>query len=156
MPKVKCKICETKFYVKPSHQKLGLGKYCSIKCCAIGRRKGKNVICHICGSETWKRPKALNGSKSGKFFCSKKCQTIWRNKYYSGKNHANWKGGEYTYPRIMKIHKIEPVCTHCNITDKRVLVIHHKDWDRKNNSIDNLMWLCRNCHCLVHVHNVKI
>lgn len=156
MPQVKCKICQKEFYVKPSHKKLGWGKYCSIKCGSLGKRKGKFVICEICGQETWKQPKALKISKSGKFFCGKKCQTIWRNKHYVGKLHSNWQGGEFTYYRVMKESNISPKCKLCGIDDKRVLIIHHKDCNRKNYNIENLIWLCRNCHYLVHNKDVKV
>ncbi len=156
MPQVKCKICNKEFYVKPSHLKMGYGKYCSRECHYEAQKKGKFVVCDVCGVTTWKAPKALKNSKSGKFFCSKKCQTVWRNKHFSGKKHANWKGGEHTYRRIMKVNKITPVCKKCKLKDERVLVVHHVDCNRKNNDIENLVWLCYNCHRLVHNHNQKI
>ncbi|MDD5071311.1 MAG: HNH endonuclease [Patescibacteria group bacterium] len=156
MPIVKCKICGKNFHIKPSHKKLGYGKYCSKKCQYQGQRKGKYVICEICGKEVWKMPKELRASKSQKFFCSKRCQTIWRNKYYIGELHSNWRGGEFIYYRIMRENKIFPRCKICGIKDKRVLIIHHKDSDRKNYKIDNLVWLCRNCHYLVHNKDVRV
>lgn len=151
MPQKHCQICNKTFYVKPSHLKLGYGKYCSMKCRREGQRKGKFVLCEVCGKETWKMPKAFRNSKSGKFFCSKSCQTKWRNEEFSGAKHPNWRGGEYTYYRVMKIHGIRPICAKCGLKDKRVLVIHHEDLNRKNNSPANLIWLCRNCHYLVHI-----
>jgi len=150
MPQVKCKICDKEFYVKPSHQKLGYGKYCSRNCQRKGQVKGKYVLCEFCGKEIWRIPRDIKRSKSNKFFCSKSCQTKWRNKLFSGNKHANWKGGEYTYHRIMREHNIRAICSRCGIDDKKVLVIHHKDHNRKNNNIDNLVWLCRNCHYLTH------
>jgi len=156
MTYVKCKICFKELYVKPSHQKRGYGKYCSKKCQFEGQRKGKYVVCEICGTKTWRAPRALKLSQSNKFFCCKSCQTIWRNKRYIGPLHANWQGGESTYKRIMKESKIKPKCKNCGITDKRVLVIHHIDKNRKNNDISNLIWLCLNCHHLVHNKNVNI
>lgn len=150
MPYLKCKICKNELYVKPSHQKMGYGKYCSIDCKHLAQRKGKYVICEVCGKEVWKMPKAIKHSKSGKYFCNKSCQALWRNKFYSGKLHPNWKGGEYVYPKIMKKYNIPPICKKCGISDKRVLLIHHLDHNRKNNTIKNLIWLCRNCHYLIH------
>jgi len=150
MPKVNCKICDKSFYVKPSHLKSGCGKYCSLTCKHLGQRKGKYVLCHSCGKEVWKMPKALIHSQSKTYFCTKSCQTLWRNKKYSGPKHPNWKGGEFIYPRIMAKFKIPAICKHCGMEDKRVLVIHHLDHNRKNNDITNLIWLCRNCHYLIH------
>lgn len=156
MPYKQCSICSKDFYVKPSHLKLGYGKFCSKECKNKAQRKGHLIICDICGQESWKQPKALKNSKSGKFFCSKTCQTKWRNKYYSGELHANWCGGESTYQKIMAENKIKPFCRMCKEKDKRVLIIHHKDCNRKNNVISNLIWLCRNCHYLVHGYKVNI
>lgn len=54
----------------------------------------------------------------------------------------------------MKRAGVEAVCDLCRITDERVLIVHHKDQDRKNNSIKNLAWLCRNCHYLAHQYAI--
>lgn len=150
MPDVKCKVCKKQFYVKPYHIKLGYGKYCSKDCQNQGQRTGRFIICETCGKEDWKMQKQIRHSKSKKFFCSKSCQTIWRNQFYVGTKHPNWQGGEFTYHRIMKKHGAFPKCTKCGLEDKRVLLIHHVDHNRKNNVIGNLMWLCRNCHYLIH------
>lgn len=150
MPKVTCKLCKELFHAKPSHLKLGYGKFCSQKCSNEGKKKGKYVLCEHCCSKTWKTPRDFKRSKSKKYFCSKSCQTKWRNTYYSGSRHPNWQGGEFTYHKVMKEAGTKPLCKHCGIKNKKVLVIHHIDHNRKNNTIDNLMWLCRNCHYLIH------
>ena len=151
MPIVKCKICKKKFYAKPSWLKQGWGKYCSSVCQRKGQLKGKFIKCYICGKETWKQPKQIKHSKSGKFFCGKSCQTIWRNKIvFVGKNHPNWKNGQTIYRDILLRSKKEEVCTLCKTSDKRVLAAHHLDGDRKNVELKNLIWLCWNCHFLVH------
>ena len=157
MPQVKCKICQTEFYIKPSHQKLGYGKYCSKECLWKSQLKGKFVDCYICGKEVWKMPSEINGSKSKKYFCSKTCQTKWRNQFFSGTKHPNWKGGHHReYRKKLLASKRNLICETCGIKDKRVLVVHHKDEDRRNNNFENLSWLCLNCHYLVHHHNKKI
>lgn len=150
MPLVKCKLCKSEFYVKPSHQKLGYGKYCSRECHHNSMRKGKYVICEICGEDTWKMPGTIKRSKSGKFFCNKHCQAIWRNQIFSGNKHPNWKGGQNIYRKLLKKSKVKLICSRCKIKDERVLVVHHKDCNRLNNNIANLIWLCRNCHYLEH------
>jgi len=156
MPQVKCKLCKKEFYVKPSHQLLGYGKYCSAKCHHESTKTGKFVECYICGVNTWKTPKALKNSKSNKFFCGKSCQTKWRNLEYSGENHHFWKGGENAYRGIILKSGVEQKCKMCGIKDERLLAVHHLDKNRKNNKIENLIWLCQNCHHLVHSHKVKI
>lgn len=151
MPKTTCIICNKLFYAKPSHIKKGWGKYCCIECRTKGQFTGKNIKCFICNKEVYKQLKEIRKSKSGKHFCGKSCQTIWRNKYlFSGKNHTNWINGESSYREVLKRAGITRICSLCHTTDFRILVVHHKDKNRKNNSIENLMWLCHNCHYLVH------
>ena len=157
MPDVKCKFCKKDFYTKPSQIKFGFGKYCSKKCQYQGRKTGRFINCFICGKESYKQLRHIKSCKSGKFFCSKSCQTIWRNTYFSGKNHPNWKEGKFQDYRDKFIRAgIKPVCKMCGIKDKRLLVVHHNDHNRQNNSIDNLTWLCLNCHYLVHSYKEQI
>ncbi len=152
MPVVACQVCSIKFYVKPNRLTKGWGKYCSNECKHSDLRTGMLVSCDICAKRIYKSLKEQRRSKSGKFFCSKSCQSIWRNSVYTGRNLANWKGGMSSYRDIMRRAKIKPVCARCKNDDSRVMAVHHKDKDRKNNSITNLIWLCHNCHYLVHHH----
>jgi len=153
MPLVKCLICGAGFYAKPSHQLRGWGKYCSAECRNKSQFKGKNFSCFTCKKDVYRSPLAIKKSKSGKYFCSKKCQTIWRNIcLYSGKNHFFWKNGESAYRRILKRSKRKEICLLCNTIDDRILIVHHLDKNRNNNDLNNLIWLCHNCHYLVHHH----
>jgi len=156
MPIVSCKICKKEFYTKPSYLKLGWGSYCSRECQHKGQLKGKFVLCDKCGKKIWRSPHHLTKSKSGKFFCTKSCQTLWRNKVYSGSNHPLWAGGESAGRGILERSDRKKFCVCCSTSDKRVLTVHHKDVDRKNNNVDNLIWLCHNCHHLVHRYKKKI
>lgn len=156
MPQVKCKICNKEFYVKPSHQLLGWGKYCSRACSHDAQKKGRKIKCDLCEKEVWKSPNDLSRSKSGNHFCSKTCQTIWRNKTYVGEKHSLWSGGQYSYRAAMKRSGADLVCKKCGNDDKRLLAVHHLDCNRKNNKKENLVWLCYNCHHLVHLYKVKI
>lgn len=155
MPIVSCQICRSDFYSKPNWIKHGWGKYCSMECKRIGQKNGVFKNCFICGKKTYKTQKDLRKSKSGKFFCSKSCQTLWRNKIvFVGQNHANWKGGEFTYRNaILRTNKPQ-ICKRCQFEDKRVLVVHHLDKNRMNNDPANLIWLCANCHMLIH-HDIN-
>lgn len=150
MPNVVCKICGKNFYVKPSHQKLGWGKYCSVSCKTKSQLLGKSLLCNVCGKQIYRAPSKIKHSISGNFFCSKKCQTLWRNRYYVGNKHSNWINGESSYREILKRANIEEVCKLCGINNKILLSVHHVDHNRQNNDISNLIWLCFNCHYLVH------
>ena len=151
MPIVNCKKCKKEFYAKPNWLEKGWGKYCSAKCQHDAQLKGKFVECYICKKRVWKAPKALKHSKSGKYFCNKSCQTLWRNTIvFVGENHPNWKNGERNCRNILEKSGRKQVCTLCKNKDKRILTVHHLDKNRKNVELKNLVWLCWNCHFLVH------
>jgi hypothetical protein len=157
MPLIRCKICGKEFYAKPSWLKRGWGKYCSSKCQYKAQLKGKFVYCDICGKKIWRKPLQLKRSKSRKFFCSKSCQTLWRNREFKGPRHGNWKGGEnIDHKKFLIQNGIKPICKLCGCKDERVLAVHHLDRDKKHNNIKNLAWLCHNCHHLVHCYNTKV
>lgn len=155
MPQVKCGVCSKEFYIKPSHQKLGWGKFCSIGCRSKAQFKGKYLQCFICNKEVYRAQRLILRSKSGKFFCSKSCQTLWRNQEFSGEKSHNWKNGESAYRNVLKRNGMALVCMLCRNNDERVLTAHHKDHNRSNNKIENLTWLCMNCHYLVH-HDIEL
>lgn len=153
MPQVNCKICRIEFYAKPSWLKRGWGKYCSVKCQREGQKTGTIVACFICGKTVYKSGKALRGSKSKKYFCTKSCQTIWRNTIeFIGEKHPNWKGGSSSegYRNILKRSGKRQICRMCSLRDKKLLAAHHIDHNHQNNKLDNLAWLCHNCHFLIH------
>lgn len=157
MPNVACRKCSKQFYAKPYFIACGFAKYCSRKCQYSARKNGKIVSCKICKKKTYRPQKQLKASKSGLFFCSKVCQTIWRNHEFSGSRHANWKGGRHVeYRDILTKHRIKQQCRNCGITDKRLLCAHHLDRNRRNNTLSNLVWLCYNCHRLVHLFGLRI
>lgn len=150
MPIVQCTTCGEDFRAKPSWLANGYGKFCSAHCHHESTRNGKFVPCSTCGKSTYKQGKALRGSKSGKFFCGKSCQTIWRNKEFVAEKHSNWKDGQHAYRRILRQSGKLEVCCLCKSPDTRVLAVHHIDKNHSNNAIENLAWLCHNCHHLVH------
>src|SRR3989338_6990967 len=128
MPLVYCKICRKRFYAKPSWLKRGWGKYCSAKCQHESCLTGKFVFCSICGKKIWRAPRKIKHSKSGKFFCNKSCQTLWRNQEFVGERHHNWRGGEnINHKSLLTKNGIKPVCKLCDCRDNRVLLVHHLD-----------------------------
>lgn len=150
MPIVACKICSKEFYGKPFYLKKGQAKYCSSGCMRLASRTGVVVNCHACKKEVYKTQKALRVSKSKTYFCTKSCQTKWRNSIFIGSKHANWKDGSASYRSVMLKHDIPQICRLCRTEDLRILAVHHIDRDRKNSSLSNLAWLCHNCHFLLH------
>jgi len=150
MPEIPCGVCGGIFYAKPSHQSLGWGKYCSVKCRSKAQLKGKTVECLTCHKQVYKSPAQIKHSRSGSFFCSKSCQAISRNSSYTSQDHPNWTTGITVYRDILLRSGVNQVCSCCNIDDIRVLVVHHLDHNRHNNLVSNLIWVCLNCHHLIH------
>lgn len=156
MPWLGCRICKAKFYAEPFQIRNGWGKFCSVACRHESQKKGKFLSCPLCGRKFWRTPRHLRASKSRRYFCSKSCQTKWRNQRYSGENLVFWKGGENVYRKKMLDSNRPRYCLLCGEGDLRVLEIHHVDKNRLNNTHNNLAWLCMNCHHLVHRHQVNI
>lgn len=147
----KCRICGKIFFTKEFHAKKGWGKFCSIKCRTKGQIKGKWLKCDHCGKPVWRTPKDFKRSKRNKFFCSVGCHCSWENRNVRfGANAPNWIAGETAYQDLMRRLKVPYKCAKCGISDKRVLIVHHKDENRRNNNVDNLERLCCNCHAILH------
>jgi hypothetical protein len=150
MPYGICLVCGTEFYVKPSHKKLGWGKYCSKNCQTKSQFKGSFQNCTYCHKRIYRSLSKTKHSKTGLFFCDNSCRAKWRNPSQSGKNHPNWTGGINAYRHILLRSEQKRTCILCNIDDIRILSAHHIDHNRQNNELSNLTWLCLNCHYLVH------
>lgn len=151
MPWVKCRICTTELYIRPCKQQIGWGKYCSKKCQNISQITSKEFVCHYCGKKVTRNPSNIAKSKSGNFFCNNSCAMAWKNsELKSGANHYLWNGGRATYRGRLLRNSDKIRCKRCGIEDVRVLDAHHKDSDRQNNAVENLEWLCKNCHYLAH------
>lgn len=109
-------------------------EYCSLSC--IQRHP-----CQLCGKIITGRKTFQSGEKR---FCSRQCsnfvhRTINSKKAYGAKGYAN---------SLKKYNEIR--CNKCGINDIRVLVVHHINSDRNDNSYSNLETLCANCHHILH------
>ncbi|HCR42061.1 TPA: hypothetical protein DIV45_01695 [Patescibacteria group bacterium] len=156
MPYVECNVCQKEFYAKPRHLKIGWGKYCSIECRSKAQFNGSNLKCANCGVSVYRTPASIKRSVSGQFFCSKSCHCVWENTNSRvAERSPRWQGGQNIYRLIMDRAGIVKACNECGIQDKRVLEVHHKDRDRNNNQLSNLVWLCCNCHRIKHSEHKK-
>lgn len=100
--------------------------------------------CETCGREI-KHEKHLRR-------CSKNYYEKYRHlKGYNqkGVNNNAYKTGVGIYHR-KKLSSMEKIqCERCGSLNH--LVVHHKDRDRYNNSLDNLELLCKSCHSIEHM-----
>ena len=76
-----------------------------------------------------------------------------------GEKNLNWKGGITPYPKEWtgSLHhqvwvRDKNTCQKCGKKGiKRTdLIVHHKDFTKKNCGIDNLILFCRSCHMKIH------
>jgi 5-methylcytosine-specific restriction endonuclease McrA len=75
-----------------------------------------------------------------------------RTSQFEEKNY-NWKNGCGIYRR-RAYKKYGYKCNRCGFDNKKILLVHHKDRNRKNNNVDNLEVLCKNCHSLEHYNEI--
>ena len=146
----RCDFCSKEFYKKPSQIKRSIKNFCSAKCQHRARRSGVWVKCFICKKLTYKQRKDLRNSWSNKFFCSRQCSNKWHGHEFTGDKHPNWIYGRFVYKNILLKTGMKRRCFLCGNVNKQVLVTHHIDKNRNNNKPRNLLWLCYNCHHLVH------
>ena len=96
-------------------------------------------------------------SKSGILFCSRKCKDAGQMIENGLKEiwHGKHKDGRYAY-RQRAIKFYGPKCAECNFSFETLLTVHHRDRNRANGSIKNLIVLCPNHHALRHVFEGKL
>lgn len=109
-------------------------------------------ICPVCNLSFKERI----GNPKEKITCSKSCSnTMFR----SGPSNGNWKPIEEKSPSALrtysgyrkKFSEDELICARCHYSEfKSSVQIHHKDKNRLNNEIENLIPLCANCHFALH------
>lgn len=84
----------------------------------------------------------LNHPKSKKT-CSYSCSNTY---FRTGKKNGSYIQGQASY-RIKAFSNKKHCCEICNYSKiPEILEVHHKDRNRNNNNISNLVLLCPNCH----------
>ena len=136
----KCQTCGKEFYRPPCYIRQGATKHCSMACYTRlgfnnpfwGRKHSRKSIKKM--KQHPNRPKFKPGKDNPNF--------IRFNKNYIpvGKDSA----GKYRKGKISH-------CERCGWNEEPALLIaHHKDNNRFNNTQDNLIVLCPTCHSLSH------
>jgi len=102
--------------------------------------------CVICGKEFNEKDFPSPKRKT----CGEDCFRILMHNVQTGDKNSYWRGGhsQSRYERIRKLIKLQ-TCEMCGKTECR-LDTHHKDRDKSNNTVDNIMVLCASCHAIVH------
>jgi len=152
-----CLYCDTPFNSPMKEIRRGNGRFCSIACARKYRWQNTekpvpNVICALCGIALYKSMSKQKKSKSGLFFCSRQCKDEGQKTIKEIQPaHYNTASGIHGYRALYLQHKqIDycELCGYCKIPE--ILEVHHKDRNRRNNSITNLQLLCPTCHNEIH------
>jgi HNH endonuclease len=152
-PNATCCKCGDPCYVRPSVFLLQDNWYCSKTCYTEARFRKAARYCAHCGKPLIKK------STEAKF-CSVNCSNKSRAGIeYTGENSLN-KVERHKRVRRLMIKKYGEVCNWCgggNIWNERPLTlqIDHMDGDRRNWSLENLRFLCPNCHSQTETFGVR-
>jgi len=142
-----CKVCGKEFETVPSSSKQHT---CSMECARIRKRKNRvRRTCAVCGKDMYEIKKKSGSRK----YCSTACKI---------KGLADLKRKNYTLRCLKgvfassreskKFHlSMHPYCNYCGWRDViDILELHHKDRNRRNNTVENTVLLCPTCHTLEH------
>lgn len=152
-----CLHCKKNFEAPLKEVNRGNGRFCSIDCGNAHkrgvRRKPDNCSCAVCQKTFRRPPNKLKLSKSGLYFCSRKCKDLANtigNPYSLEEiwpDHFGTRSSDKSIYRKICFSKYEKKCYQCGY-DKipEVIQVHHIDRNRENNDISNLIPLCPTCH----------
>jgi hypothetical protein len=140
-PNVACKICQKRVYRRPGVlEKQGGTAYCSSHCYGVSMRI--ETPCVVCGAPIL--------AQANKKTCSRACA----NKNRAGILYTGRRLKDNVHSaRILKNRLVQErgcACERCGFNICQVVQVHHRDRDRKNNSLSNLELLCPNCHASEH------
>jgi HNH endonuclease len=153
----KCQQCNQEFNPPRREVNRGNGRFCSIPCASVGRahpRWGNRITltCAVCKNDFTRLAHRRKNSKSGIYFCSRRCKDIGQrlesNITAIHPPHYGQAGDldASTYRSIAFRHH-PAKCNRCGYDRyKSVLRVHHIDRDRSNRASSNLEVLCPTCH----------
>ena len=172
MIEINCLNCNKIFNTYPSLVLKYSRKFCS-RACAWSYNSKKysgnahpnfkekiDVKCSICDKPKKISPYMVNSFR----YCSRKCKHIGQSKSMQGDKNYFWLGGVGEGTQRWGIgftgnlkHRVRDrdnfECQICHLSQKDSdlkFVVHHRDLNPKNNSMDNLQFLCNSCHITLH------
>jgi 5-methylcytosine-specific restriction endonuclease McrA len=140
----------------------------------INKSKRIKLICK-CGKEFERTENYINRNinKFENFYCSKECRhkfgkhdfskgkkwnlTFEQRQKHIGQYNPQWKNGSSKLPYDWRFNNLlkdivkkrdNYICQDCGRCRNQVkyLIVHHKDFNKMNSNLDNLITLCPSCH----------
>lgn len=148
----KCLTCHKRFTVTPSDKAVGRGLYCSRRCSG-NRAPAFDVVLAMTLWEDGRSARQVAIAVEHDEIAIRRWLRrlgIYEPRHARGKQTHNWKGGAKSYRKhALQVHGKR--CDRCGYArHPAILQVHHKDRDRQNNNIQNLIPLCPTCHEEVH------
>lgn len=147
-----CLYCSADFEADTREINRGNAKFCSRSCFGAYRTsttppKPVNAYCAYCGVGFNLSPSKQAGSKSGFVFCCRGHKDLAQRIGGLEAIQPSHYGSSLQDYRSIASRSLAKVCAECGY-DKipAILEVHHRDHNRKNNHVDNLQYLCPNCH----------
>lgn len=140
-----CETCKREFYVPPSRIKYAASRGMRIRYCAMAcyKKDGAN-------NPFW-------GKRHHESSIKAMADSPTRSRFKTGSDNPNFVryGKDFTpkHPQNIKPFLVKAgitACQRCGWDIAPILELHHKDRNRKNNTLSNLEFLCPNCHTLEH------
>jgi len=158
--KLNCLVCSKEFERYRSEVNKSKKHYCSIDCqrkdkyCRIGsNHHNYNHITRKCEKCDQEFSDTAYKIKNGRRFCSYICSNSFKRILDPESYSYNHRTARMIFTTLKHIDK----CEICGIkqsikihNNKHELIIHHRDGNMKNNVIDNLQVMCRQCHSRHH------
>lgn len=152
-PNTFCIVCKKPLYRRPCEIKTGYNFYCSRACLSSPERSIRKANCAEC-------KKVYVKVKSYSHYCSRSCANKARTgmQYKTG-DFSSFVGGRAILKtklleikeEICEICKIGPIWNNMPLT----LQIDHINGNNKDNRIENLRFLCPNCHSQTDTFGAK-
>jgi len=163
-----CHVCKKSFMLPAHRAREKPGKFCSVKCALIDRRKPiTSSECTQCKKKIKLSPWQVKRGATFGHFCNSRCYGKWRTSNLAGDNSPNWKGGHtmdyggsnWKSQRRKARERDNHTCQKCGVTKQPhgyKMDVHHKvpydmfDDPRMANDLKNLVTVCRPCHVKLH------
>lgn len=145
---IACKQCGKTFHRSKNDIQKVLKKnanltleFCSKLCANKNKKKTIHTICAQCGKSVITLPCRIKKTKNKLSFCDKTCAAIYNNQ------HRILEQPSETCYRNFALKNLPNQCAICGYNKYlSVLQVHHKDKNRKNNTLQNLEILCPTHH----------